>query len=67
MNKTINVDETVKEMFEQAKIHESWEQKMNFTDSEFLRFVLEYCYSKKVFDFKSNKGFRKYAFRKVKK
>ena len=49
MNKTINVDEMVKEMFEQAKIKESWDQKMNFTDSEFLRFLLEYCYSSKVF------------------
>lgn len=49
MNKTINVDETVKEMFELAKIHESYEQEMNFTDSEFLRFLLESSYPTKVF------------------
>jgi len=49
MNKTINVDETVKEMFELALIHESYEQKMNFTESEFLRFVLESSYPTKVF------------------
>ena len=49
MNKTINVDGMTKEMFELAKIHESYEQEMKFTDSEFLRFMLEYGYSAKVF------------------
>ena len=49
MNKTINVDETVKEMFVLAMIHESWEQKMTMTESEFLRFLLESSYPTKVF------------------